>query len=1033
MISKFNLLFSLFFFIVLSVFSQNVPTTIQKKSILLEEFTGMYCGYCPDGHQIAKNLITANENAYVIAIHAGYLAVPGAGDPDFRIAGGTMLDNHFNGIGYPAGTINRNQFGNSYIMGRNDWIKNSKIIHAEDAPVNILLTSVFDGSTRKLAVNVRGYYTMEVQENSHWLNVVVIENNIIGPQTGGGMGSDYIHNKMLRHFITQMDEGVWGDEIVSPTMGEYFEFNYEIDLPVNVNGVQLKPEDIEVIAFVCKEKSVVLNVTGAKPSYINFAKPLKANLLKPSWEIGANYGFNYFEAQIHNQSHRILTSAKFDVTINGITQEAEWTGEIPPYQTKPILINVDTYTIKASNNYSIKLKSLNDQNFEGNSISGSFSGAMEMTETIKIEIKTDLFAEENRFIIKDISGNTVKEFGPYPSNLTKIYNESITLEKNKSYCFEVIDRWWDGISTPPGYIKLYNDDNILVYQANQIRTYGDRAFFHTSKNLPTEIQKKGILLEEFTGIYCGNCPDGHQYAKNLMYANENAYSIAIHAGHYAEPIGSHPDFRIPGGEIIDTEFNNYGYPSGLINRHLYDGNYILGRGSWIKSAKAVHSQDAPVNILLTSAFDGNTRKLSVKVEGYYTMEVDEEIHRLNVVIIENNIIAHQSGSDLGSNYVHNKMLRHFITQMDEEIWGDEIVAPKKGEYYVFDYEIDLPTDINGVQIKPEDIEIIAFICAEKTEVLNVKGSKPSYINFDKPLKANLLKPAKEISSRYGFNFFEAQLQNLSNIPVTSAKFEVTINGETQNINWTGEIPSFVTKPITIIVDTYEINTSNQYSVKLTELNGQSFESNAISGSFNGPLETTPTILTEIKTDMYADENRFLIKDRSGNIVKEFGTYETGLVATYYDTFTLEKNTTYCFEVIDQWWDGILDPRGLYKLRNDDNTLITQVYDIKLFGDKVFIHTSKESSAIECKKIKDETGAFYNDLKQTIEISFESVFTGIAEISLYSITGIMLENKYIPVEVGKKYELSLPASKYGKGIYLLKIKQNTENNIYKFLK
>ena len=76
---KFRLFLSLFFFVVWNVFSQNVPTTIQKKSILLEEFTGMYCSWCPEGHAIARNLTYASEDAYIIAIHSGSLAVPKSG------------------------------------------------------------------------------------------------------------------------------------------------------------------------------------------------------------------------------------------------------------------------------------------------------------------------------------------------------------------------------------------------------------------------------------------------------------------------------------------------------------------------------------------------------------------------------------------------------------------------------------------------------------------------------------------------------------------------------------------------------------------------------------------------------------------------------------------------------------------------------------------------------------------------------------------------------------------------------------------
>jgi hypothetical protein len=554
-----------------------------------------------------------------------------------------------------------------------------------------------------------------------------------------------------------------------------------------------------------------------------------------------------------------------------------------------------------------------------------------------------------------------------------------------------------------------------------------------SQNVPTTLQEKGILLEEFTGIYCGNCPQGHEIARNLMNANENAYVVAIHSGYFAIPDDNDPDFRIPEGEILDIGLgaNDYGYPSGTINRHPFEGKIILSRGSWIKSAKKIHADDAPVNILLTGTFDGTTRKLSVKAEGYYTMEVKESSHWLNIVVTENNIKGYQSGIGGGFDYIHNHMLRCFITQMDENVWGDEIVAPEQGNYFEFEYIFDLPTHINNIQIKPEDIEIVAFVCADKTEVLNVTGIKPDYINFEKPLNATLLKPVKEIGVRYGFDFFEAQLKNLSNKTITSAKFEVNINGEIQEIEWTGEISAFQTKPATIIVEPYSINESNSYSIKLTALNNENVVNSTISGVFNTPIETTQKILIDIKTDLYADENRFLIRNMKGDIVAEFGPYKPNLAATYKETITLDKNETYCFEVIDEWWDGIQTPNG-FKLYNEDELLIIQAFNVKLYGDRVFIHTSKESSSIDYFNDKQAVSVFYNDLRQTIDISLKSVTAGRVNLSLYSVSGALLMEKSVSVDGEKNCEISIPASNYSKGVYLLKINHGTQNTTQKFI-
>jgi hypothetical protein len=560
-------------------------------------------------------------------------------------------------------------------------------------------------------------------------------------------------------------------------------------------------------------------------------------------------------------------------------------------------------------------------------------------------------------------------------------------------------------------------------------------FVTFSQNVPTTLQKKSILLEEFTGIHCGNCPSGHEIARNLMNANENAYVIAIHSGYFAIPNGSEPDYRIPEGEIIDKELRawDYGYPSGTINRHPFGGEIIIGRGDWLKNAKAIHAEDAPVNILLTGTFDGSNRKLFIKTEGYYTLEVEETSHWLNIVVIENNIIGPQSGIGGGYDYVHNRMLRGFITPMDENIWGEIIESPKQGDFFEFEHEYLLPTTINGVQIKPENIEIIAFVCTEKTEVLNVTGIKPSYVNYEKPLLASLLKPVQEIGARYGFDFFEVQVKNLSDKTITSAKFEVTINGTVEEIEWIGIIHAFQTKPVPIKIQPYPINSINQYSIKLLALNSENIAGNTISGSFNAPIETTQKIFVEIKTDLHADENRFLIKDRDGFIVHELGPYPPNLVAIYKETVTLAQNETYCFEVIDEWWDGIKQPSGYFKMHNEDEELIVQAFDIKLWGDRVFIHTSRKLSTIDDNISKPDASVFYNDVSQTIDISLQSFATGRVDISLYSVTGQLMTEKKLFVAHAESNKISLPATKYGKGVYILKINQGSQSIAKKIVK
>lgn len=527
-----------------------------------------------------------------------------------------------------------------------------------------------------------------------------------------------------------------------------------------------------------------------------------------------------------------------------------------------------------------------------------------------------------------------------------------------------------------------------------------------------EVQKKSILLEEFTGIHCGYCPQGHKIANTLSLAQPDAtYVIAIHSGHFAEPLGKYePDFRIDEGEALDTEFGigKAGYPSGMVNRHVFAGSSaVYSRNEWIKLAKQIHSEDAPLNLWMKSEYDGATRQLKVKVQGYYTGDNQENDLHLNVVWTQDNIKGFQNGSGVADDYVHQHMLRGYITTL----WGDELTAPVKGETFEKEYLYQLPESVKKTEVKPEDINVIAFVTSGKKNVLNVTGGKPVYINYEKPLGGLLSEPEMEIGLRYGYNYFEAKLKNLSDKEITSADFDVVINDISESVSWEGKISSFSTLPITLKVSPYNINESNTYKIILKSINGQTVENSTIQGEFAGVLETTPFNAVTIQTDLYADENRFMIKDADGNIIKEFGPYVTDKKAVYKETAQLEPDKIYCLEISDAWGDGIQSPKGYLKIHNDRQVLVEQNYDIRLYGYRSFFRTSLSPTGISEHRV--DKLYRYDNQNKIISMTDTSIP---CIVSVYSIDGkcLLQSNDYI-----------LPVSSIPAGIYLLKIRQGKE--------
>ena len=536
----------------------------------------------------------------------------------------------------------------------------------------------------------------------------------------------------------------------------------------------------------------------------------------------------------------------------------------------------------------------------------------------------------------------------------------------------------------------------------------------------TDVQPKNILLEEFTGINCGNCPSAHKIAANLLLAQENTfYSIAIHSGYYASPFSDQPDFRTPEGEELDATFaSGSGYPCGMINRHTFAGTSpIMSRSNWTLCAKEIHQENAPVNLYVTSTYSAADAQLTVHVEGYYTADVDAQQNLLTVALTQNNIRGPQSGGGVGSDYLHQHMLRDYLTPL----WGDTISDCTEGSFFTKDYTYAVPENINDVAVDPAELEVIVFVANDKTDVLNVTGVKPVCEGLELPLAAEISAYRIPVQGTYGFNFYELYLRNKSNEPLTSALFDITVNGTTIQSSWEGEIAPLATSYIKIAIDQSSlIESSNDYSIHLTELNGESYDGNTIEGTFSAPAKTTPLTYIELRTDLYADENTWRIIDADGNIVYNFGPYETNLQKVYNEVAELESDKTYCFEVTDAWANGVQSPRGYYKLQDDSNGLVAQHLEITGHGYRSFFTTSI-TAGLQSLTAPNTFAVAYDKQAQQITIT-PAMATQEYAVAIYDIAGLLIGQ-------GTNVKaISIPSH----GIYIVQIVADQNINTFKLI-
>ncbi|MBL7980991.1 MAG: Omp28-related outer membrane protein [Flavobacteriales bacterium] len=219
----------------------------------------------------------------------------------------------------------------------------------------------------------------------------------------------------------------------------------------------------------------------------------------------------------------------------------------------------------------------------------------------------------------------------------------------------------------------------------------------------TEPTNRRGVLEEFTAVNCGVCPQGHAVATSLLAANPGELIVvAVHGGGLATPSGNQPDFRTTAGTSIWSQFGVSSQPTGLMNRTAHNGQLVMSRTQWASALAANLATPAPVNIGAATQFDEDTRLLTVTVEVYNTAAGTGGYDRVHVLLTESNIIGYQQNYQTGaqSAYVHQHVLRTYVSPL----WGDELASNEQGALDQRTYTFTVPTGWNI-----NNCHVVAFV------------------------------------------------------------------------------------------------------------------------------------------------------------------------------------------------------------------------------------------------------------------------------------------------------------------------------------
>lgn len=160
--------------IVLSFFALGLLFTAafaqSLQNVVVEEHTGAWCGYCPEGAEILEDLVDNNPNVIPVSIHDG--------DQMYVPLGGSIAN--FYNPAYPQATINRN----SGPISRGSWASAVNTAMNQAPSVYVSFDSViFEAHTRKLTVRLKADFVQNMSGQFRF-NVYMVENEMSGTGTG---------------------------------------------------------------------------------------------------------------------------------------------------------------------------------------------------------------------------------------------------------------------------------------------------------------------------------------------------------------------------------------------------------------------------------------------------------------------------------------------------------------------------------------------------------------------------------------------------------------------------------------------------------------------------------------------------------------------------------------------------------------------------------------------------------------------------------------------------------------------------------
>ena len=204
---------------------------------------------------------------------------------------------------------------------------------------------------------------------------------------------------------------------------------------------------------------------------------------------------------------------------------------------------------------------------------------------------------------------------------------------------------------------------------------------------------KTVLIKDFTGARCVNCPAAAEYAHNLQHQldEDHIFIMSVHAGYLAQPMGNFPNFLTDEGTAW---YNNHDSNPLFAVDHvaLTDGN-TFNEGQIDAPVTAALEEEQTFEIVVGRQFDEASRQLQVNVQAIALVDFDGEFY-ITACLVEDHVIGWQTiPGGVDKEYDFRNVFRGTLNGAYGEAFEEYHVDPD--DTFFFSYSTEINADYNA--------------------------------------------------------------------------------------------------------------------------------------------------------------------------------------------------------------------------------------------------------------------------------------------------------------------------------------------------